>query len=200
MLYRKNNKQRKLKTQTWVLRLPKDSTLKIKYKESFYKKDIIDFINKNLWNCVGGYVELCFNTKQIYATNRRWFIWYKKTNKGYVCDLKQETFRGRKYICKISKLEKESKTWFSFSEKVSNLMLNISDDDVLKQKQIKNLLTLFEKRGYNSSKITQEYKDCYVYESYVNGTENIPWSYWSDRCNFLRCWVIEQYYIRNYEH
>ena len=103
-------------------------------------------------------------------------------------------FRGRKFISKNNKISKGDKKYFAFSEKVSSLMCNIYEEDektILPNKANK-LIELFKKRGFKDFEPTEE--DL----KYINGHifDGVQFSYWSDRCNFLRCKVILEFFKR----
>jgi hypothetical protein len=103
-------------------------------------------------------------------------------------------FRGRKFISKNNKISKESKKYFAFSDKITSLMCNIYEEDektILPNKANK-LIELFKKRGFKDFTPTEE--DL----KYINGhiLDGIQFSYWSDRCNFLRCKVILEFFKR----
>ena len=73
-------------------------------------------------------------------------------------------------------------------------MCNIyeSDGETILPNKAKNLINLFEKRGFKDFEPSEE--DL----KYINGhiSDGIDFFYWSDRCNFLRCKVILEYFKR----
>jgi len=102
-------------------------------------------------------------------------------------------FRGRKFISKYNKIEKSAKKYFAFSDKVISLMSNIYEENgAILPSKAKRLIKLFEKRGFKDFEPTEEDWE------YINGhiSDGICFSYWSDRCNFLRCKVILEYFKR----
>jgi len=162
-----------------------------------YKADMMSFLNKNIDETVNGTVSLDHKSFNCSNTKREWFVWYNDyTVKGTPIKivLKQMDFRGRKFISKNNKISKEDKKYFAFSNKVSSLMCNIYEEDgktILPTKANK-LIDLFKKRGFIDFEPTEE--DL----KYINGHifDGVQFSYWSDRCNFLRCKVILEFFKR----
>lgn len=198
-------KARNMKTQGWSFRPHKDS--KLKFKVFKYKSDLMKYLNNNFREALNGEVALTFDTVNMSGTKRTWFVWYNDysdINTPLKIELRQELFRGRKYITKRKtvKTSKESKRWFMFSDKVINLMCALSDTPIgteLHKRQTENLIKLFYKRGYKDIDLnSDEYKDVYNYEEYLTGAEPIPYSYWCDRCNSIRCAVIIENYKKLY--
>lgn len=181
----------------WWFRPSEESKLQKHLYRFKYKSDMMKFLNRNFEEVINGTVSLdhsCFNSS---GCVREWFVWYNDyALKGTTLkiELRQLLFRGRKYIFKPSKIEKENKKYFAFSNKVVSLMGNIYQDDekTILPKDAKRLIALFEKRGFKDFEPTEE---DWVY---INGhiLEGIQFSYWSDRCNFLRCKVILEFFKR----
>ena len=198
-------KARNMKTQEWSFRPHKDS--KLKFKTFKYKSDLMKYLNNNFIEALSGEVSLTFDTVDMSGTQRTWFVWYNDYSdekQPLKIELRQELFRGRKYITrrKTIKVEKDSKKWLMFSAKVNNLMCDLSDTPVgteLHKRQTENLIKLFYKRGYKDIDLNSgEYKNVYACKDYLSGAEPIPYSYWSDRCNFIRCAIIIENYKKLY--
>lgn len=199
-------KARNLKKFEWFFRPSQNSKLKpnFGYKRFKYKSELMKYLNDNFYDALNGEVALLYDTGNSSGTQRTWFVWYNdyaERNEPLKIVLKQELFRGRKYITrrKTIKIEKSEKRWLMYSDKILNLMCALSDTPVgteLHKRQTENLIKLFYKRGYKDIDLnSDEYKDVYNYEDYLNGNEPIPYSYWCDRCNYIRCAVI----IHNYK-
>lgn len=152
------------------------------------------FLNSNLEEVINGGVRLeesCFGSSY---TLREWEIWinqydyyYKKLEPKIV--LKPIMFRGNKFINKPHQVSKANKKYFAFSDKVINFMCDLENDKITKS-QAQTLINLFEKRGFKDFEPDEE--DL----KYINGhiSDGIDFNYWSDRCNFLRCKVILEYF------
>ena len=181
----------------WLFQPSENSNLKKHVYRFKYKSDMIKFLNNNFENCVNGTVSLSHNSFNCSNTIREWFVWYNDyTEKGskLKIELRQLLFRGRKYISNSNKISKADKKYFAFSNKISSLMCNIyqSDEKTILPKDAKRLIELFKKRGFKDFEPDEE-------ESiYINGhiSDGIQFNYWSDRCNFLRCKVILEFFKR----
>ncbi len=181
----------------WRFRPYKDSKLEKHLYVFKYKSSLMKFLNKHFKDAINGTVTLdqtCFGGS---GSVRQWFVWYNDyALKGtpVKIELRQLSFRGSKYIFKPSKIEKISKKYFAFSDKVISLMSNIYelDEETILPKNAKRLIDLFKKRGFKDFEPTEEEWH------YINGhiNDGIQFSYWSDRCNFLRCKVILEYFKR----
>lgn len=174
--------------------LEKKSAYRFKYKSSLMK-----FLNKNLIDAVNGTVTIDENSFGSSGAVREYSVWYNRydfENKGHELKvvLKQSDFRGRKYIFKPSKISKESKKYFAFSNKVISLMCNIQDDNgnILEKDAIR-LVELFKKRGFKDFEPDEDGWN------YINGniSEGIPFYYWSDRCNWLRTKAVIESFKRS---
>jgi hypothetical protein len=176
---------------------PLNSELK-KHSYTFkYKKDLMKFLNSNFLNTLDGVVDIHENTLNASYTLRSYSVWYNKreytTGVKPKIVLKQQTFRGKKYISKTHKISKEDKKYFAFSEKVINLMCNIeTEDGIISPEKAKNLYTLFIKRGFKDFEPSEEDLQ------YINGhiSKGIDFYHWSDRCNWLRTKTIIEYFKR----
>lgn len=183
----------------WQFIAHKDSKLKKHFYLFKYKSDMMDFLERNFEEVLNGTISLNESSFVHSGCIREWQVWYNSYgfhNKGEKLKivLKQLLFRGRKYVFKPSKISKESKKYFAFSDKVVSLMSNIYQPDgkTILPKDAKRLITLFEKRGFKDFEPTEE--DLV----YINGhiSDGIQFNYWSYRCNFLRCKVILEYFKR----
>lgn len=181
----------------WWFRPSKNSKLEKHLYRFKYKSDMMKFLNKNFEESLNGTVSLDHKSFNSSNTIREWFVWYNDCDeKGakLKIKLKQMDFRGRKFISNNNKISKEDKKYFAFSEKVSSLMCNIYEIDgktILPNKANK-LIELFKKRGFKDFEPTE---DDLIY---INGhiLDGVQFSYWSDRCNFLRCKVILEFFKR----
>jgi len=158
---------------------------------------MMKFLNNNFYESVNGTVSLNHNSFNCSNTRREWFVWYNDyaiKNTPLKIVLKQMDFRGRKFISKNNIISKEDKRYFAFSEKVIRLMCNIYENDerTILPSKAKKLINLFEKRGFKDFEPSEE--DW----TYINGHigDGISFWHWSDRCNFLRCKVILEYFKR----
>jgi hypothetical protein len=162
------------------------------------KSSLMRFLNANFEQCLNGTVRLeekCFNSS---GCIREWFVWYndyvsnKKEPMKIV--LKQQLFRGSKYIFKPSKISKGDKKYFAFSNKVINLMCRIKKDDgSIDKKDAEKLVHLFYKRGFKNFIPNAEDKD-YI-DFYLE--KGIDFYHWSDRCNWLRTKTVIEYFKIN---
>lgn len=191
-------KIRNHKKREWWFYPPKESTLKKHLYIFKYKQDLMKFLTSNIEQSINGIVGLGEETFNASYTLREYFVWYNQ--KQYRCsgnlkaDLRQMPFRGRKYISKSDKISKGDKRYFAFSDKVISLMCHIEDENGnILPKDAKRLYDLFLKRGFKDFEPTEEDWD------YINGhiSDGICFSYWSDRCNFLRVKTIIEYFKRN---
>lgn len=181
----------------WWFRPHESSKLKKHLYRFKYKKDLMKFLNKNFEDSINGVVNLdhkCFNSSGV---AREWFVWYNDYDLRKAplkIKLRQVLFRGKKYIFKPHSVSKEDKKYFAFSEKIISLMCNIYEEDekTITPNKAKRLITLFEKRGFKDFEPTEEDWN------YINGhiSTGIDFYYWSDRCNFLRCKVILEFFRR----
>lgn len=181
----------------WWFRPPEHSKLEKHLYKFKYKSDMMKFLNNNIKEVVNGTVSLDHNSFDCSNTIREWFVWYNDYDvKGakLKIELRQLLFRGRKYIYKSNKISKRNKKYFAFSEKIISLMSNIyqGDEKTVLPKDAKKLIDLFEKRGFKDFEPTEE---DWIY---INGhiSDGIDFFYWSDRCNFLRCKVILEFFKR----
>jgi hypothetical protein len=160
-----------------------------------YKSDLIKFLNKNFEESINGTVSLDHKSFNSSNTIREWFVWYNDYDvKGskLKIELRQLLFRGRKFISKNNKISKEDKKYFAFSDKIVSLMCGIYEEDgkTILPNKAEKLIELFKKRGFKDFEPTEE--DL----SYINGhiLDGICFWHWSDRCNFLRCKVILEFF------
>lgn len=189
-------KIRNHRKRAWLFVPHKDSKLKEKGYKFKYKSDLMSFLNRHFENALNGEVWLEEDTFNSSGYLRMWFVWYNdyaEENQKDKIVLKQQLFRGRKYIFKPSKISKSAKKYFAFSNKVGHLMCNIEDEKnnlSIHPKDAKRLIELFHKRGFKDFVPTEEEQE-YIDQ---NIKEGIPFFYWSDRCNFLRCKTILEYF------
>lgn len=181
----------------WWFRPPENSKLEKHLYKFKYKSDMMKFLNNNIKEVVNGTVSLDHNSFNCSNTIREWFVWYNDyTFKGakLKIELRQLLFRGHKYISKERKISKEDKKYFTFSKKVISLMSNIyqKDKKTILPKDAKKLINLFEKRGFKDFEPTEE--DWVYINGYI--LDGIDFFHWSDRCNFLRCKVILEFFKR----
>lgn len=183
------------KREWWFLPHSNSELEKGQYKFK-YKSDLMRFLNNNFMNALNGTVRLEEHSFGHYGCIRSWLVWYNDfapKNSPYKIDLRQELFRGRKYIFKPQKISKDSKKYFAFSNKVISLMSNIKKDDgTIDSKDAIKLVTLFNKRGFKDFEPTEEDWE------YINGhiSDGIDFSHWSDRCNTYRMKTIIEYFKR----
>ena len=169
---------------------------KLKFKEFKYKSKLMRFLNSNLGETINGEVALYESAFGSSQTSRLWFVWCNQnTNEPKIkAVLKQLDFRGRKYVFKPSKISKESKLYFAFSDKVVRSMCHLKDGEgIIAPNKAKNLVTLFKKRGFKDFEPTN---DDWVY---INGhiADGIDFFHWSDRCNWLRTKTVIEYFNRS---
>lgn len=159
------------------------------------KSALMRFLNANFKNALNGTVRLeeqCFNSS---GCIREYFVWYndyvinKKEPMKIV--LKQQLFRGSKYVFKPSKISKSNKKYFAFSNKVISLMCRIKKEDgSIDKKDAQKLVQLFNKRGFKDFKPSEDELE------YINGhiSHGIDFCHWSDRCNWLRTKTVIEYF------
>lgn len=191
-------KQRNLKTFEWHF-FPNMQS-KLSHKTFKYKKDLMKFLNNNFYEALNGHVELCYDTYNSSGTYKRYFVWfndYADKNEP----IKIKLFRGSKYVFKPSKYMDGEKKWISQANKVCTLMIALDKTEIgteLHKRQMENLIKLFYKAGYKPINL-EDYRDEYDYDDYVSLKEPIPYTYWCDRCNFLRCAIIIEVYNKLYK-
>lgn len=160
------------------------------------KSALMKFLNNNFEEALNGRISLheyCFGGS---GTIREWFVWYNdrcKFASQVKIELRQLPFRGRKFIHKPYKISKSSKKYFAFSDKRISLMSRIeAEDGTINHNDAKNLVNIFYKSGFKD--FTPNEDDL----SYINGhiSDGIQFSYWSDRCNYLRMKTIIEYFKR----
>ena len=66
------------------------------------------------------------------------------------------------------------------------------DKKTILPKDAKKLISLFEKRGFKDFEPTEE--DWVYIKGHIS--DGIDFFHWSDRCNFLRCKVILEFFKR----
>lgn len=195
-------KIRNTKKKTYVFYPHESSILKGRsYTYRFKnKKNLMRFLNGNFGDAVNGIVQISVSTLQSFYTERQYFVWYNefewrhnKTNKQKIV-LKQELFRGRKYISKGFRTSKSDKKYFAFSDKVINLMTHIGNNGI-SESNAKNLICLFYKRGWKNEELTGD--DIEYVEFYLKDNKEPQWFYWSDRCNSLRMKIIYEWFKKN---
>lgn len=159
------------------------------------KASLMRFLNANFENAINGTVRLEEKSFNSSGCIREWFVWYNDyvTNKKEPMKivLKQQLFRGSKYIFKPSKISKGDKRYFAFSNKVIPLMCKLQDDNgIILPKNAKKLVELYKKRGFKDftpNKEDQDYIDFYL-------EKGIDFYHWSDRCNWLRTKTVIEYF------
>ena len=169
----------------------KDS--KLDFKPFKYKKDLMNFLTSNLDEAVGGTVR--YHEKNAHSSGdiRMWYIWYnqyKYLNKGakFKIELRNQAFRGRRFIFKRDRIPKAEKIYKAFSDKVIRAMCNFD----YSKKSAERLVELFYKRGFKDFEPSKEEWE------YINGhiEEDISFFYWSDRCYTLRVKTVIEYLKR----
>lgn len=159
------------------------------------KSALINFIAGNINDCIGGVVRLehsCFNSS---GPVREYTVWYNEyeyhqKRRPFTVVLKNEAFRGSKYIFKPRPISKEDKKYFAFSDKIMSLMCRLSEEKEITQKDANRLVGLFVKRGFKDfipDDGDQRYIDFYL-------EKGIDFYHWSDRCGWLRMKTIIEYF------
>lgn len=192
-------KIRNHRNKEWWFFPPENSKInKGKWYRFKFKSDLMKFLTANLAESVNGEVrieESCFG----YSGCLRMFsVWYNdkecKSGAKVKADLRQMDFRGRKFVHKQHKIEKDSKKYFAFSDKVIRLMCNIQDDNgIILSKDAKRLVELFKKRGFKDFEPNEE--DWQYIDGHISN--GIDFYHWSDRCNWLRTKTIIEYFNRS---
>ncbi len=174
------------------------STIEKKSAHIFkYKADLMKFLNRTFEGVLGGTVRLeesCFGSSGCVREYFVWFNEYKHYKHGHSAKivLKQMDFRGHKFIRKFRKVDKSSKKYFAFSDKVISLMCRIGDSEVIGSRDANKLITLFHKRGFEDFEPNEE-----TWE-YINWhiNDGIDFFHWSDRCNWVRTKAVIEYFKR----
>lgn len=192
-------KIRKHKRKEYIFTPHRNSKLRENRRLFLFKKKskLMSFLNGNLYDALNGTVSLQVSSFDGSGCEREWFVWYNdyKNKQGAKprIELRQLWFRGRRYIFKPSKISKASKKYFAFSDKVISLMCRIQDENGnITKKDATKLIELFKKRGFVDFEPDNDQME------YINGhiSNGIDFYHWSDRCNFLRCKVILEYFKR----
>lgn len=187
-------KIRNHKKRNWVFYPHQNSKLKKNSYVFKYKSDLMKFLQKNLGNSINGIVDLEERGFGYYSSCiRSYVVWYNlvaycqgQNAKPVLKQLKSRV-RGKTK----RKVSKKDKKYFAFSDKIINLMCDISDTELTKQKA-KRLVTLFEKRGYKEFIPNNEDRE-YIQYYLDNG---IDFHHWSDRCGTLRMRTVIEYLIK----
>lgn len=169
---------------------------KLEYKEFRYKAKLMNFLTSNIDGAINAQVSLHESSFGNSGTRRKWFVWYNDKFQGskIKAELRQLLFRGKKYVFKKTKISKESKKYFAFSDKIVRAMCNIKDKNgLISVNKAKKLVHLFKKRGFKDFTPTSDELD------YINGhiSYGIDFFYWSDRCNWLRTKTVIEYFSQN---
>jgi len=80
-----------------------------------FKADMMKFLNGNLAESINGTVSLKEDSFAGSQCLREWFVWlndYAEKKEKLKIELRQLTFRGKKYIFRPSKVSKDSKKYF----------------------------------------------------------------------------------------
>lgn len=177
----------------WVFYPAKGSKLTGLNYRFKYKSHLMKFLNGNFYESLNGAVSLHQNSFGHSGTVRQWYVWYNDwINKGeFRISLRQQDFRGRKFVFKPNKISRKDKKYFAFSEKVISLMCTIADEGVT-ERRAKRLVGLFYKRGFKNFEPTED--DW----RYINGHigDGIDFYHWSDRCDWLRTKTVIEYFNR----
>lgn len=161
-----------------------------------YKIDLMNFLTSNLMETINGRVELYESHFGGSGCLRQWNVWYNDKSHcnrlRAMADLRQLTFRNKKFVFFKDKVSKEDKKYYAFSEKVISYMGYLSDKDEITKQNAEKLVNLFKKRGFKDFEPSEE--DLL----YINGhiSDGIQFGYWSDRCNWLRTKTIIEYFKR----
>lgn len=170
--------------------------VKGKTKRFKKKSSLMKFLNNNFEKSLNGTVSLFEDSFTGSYTVRQWQVWFNdrcQYMSQMKIQLRQIPFRGKKFIHKPSKVSKSSKKYFAFSEKRISLMSRIeAEDGTINPNDAKKLVNIFYKSGF---------KDFIPDEDdlrYINGhiSDGIQFSYWSDRCDYLRMKTIIEYFKR----
>jgi len=152
------------------------------------KTELLKYLNRIGERALNGHVKQeCDHLNSFYGV-RQWFVWYNEKKSNLEIELRQQDFRGKKFMTK-HRVEKENVKYFIFSDKIISLMAHIADGKYT-DSNLKNLLVLFHKRGFRDFELEEENLYYYNRENHKNLEVFNEWSYWSDRCNFLRCKII----------
>ena len=144
-----------------------------------YKSKLMAFLNGVGDKALNEVVEMYFKTLNSSYTHREWLVWWNdseyRSGASFKIVLKQLPFREKKYVFPHRPYDKK---WFAVSALICREMQK-------EEINFEKLLKLFYKRGFVDRELNEEEKE-YV-DSYIN---EIPYSYWSDRCNWLRTKTI----------
>lgn len=178
----KNSKQK-----TWVF-VPRTNSL-LRNKSFKYKSDLMKYLNNNFNEVINGTIRLEFDYFGMFHTSKEWLVWVKSN--FLEIELRQLSFSRTK----TQKVKKEDKKYFTYSDKIINLMCYIDKLDVISPNHIKNLVKLFYKRGFKDFILNEDEQEYVNY--YINN--GIDFFHWSDRCNTLRTKTIIEYFKHKYE-
>lgn len=179
----------------WWFFAPEYSKLKKSAYRFKYKSSLMNFLKGNLYEVLNGEVRLEESAFGHSGCTRMWTVWIN--DRAYDAgakikiELRQVLFRGRKYVFKSQEVSKEDKKYFAFSDKVISAMSDIKDENgVITAQKAQKLVELFKKRGFKD--FIPDADDL----AYINGHigDGIDFSYWSDRCNWLRTKTIIEYF------
>jgi len=161
------------------------------------KTKLYNFLNGRIADSINGLVRVYEN----YLSSCYWiadydvYYNYKQYNSGAKLRINLSLFDKNKYRKRLSK---EDKKYFAFSNRRIELMSKIQDDinnnRGIDKSNAKNLVKVFYKSGFKDFDLeTSENKE-YILYNIENG---IPFSYWSDRCGYVRMKAIIEYFKLN---
>lgn len=158
-----------------------------------YKTSLMKFLSSNIERAINGTVMININEFCSCYTSRKYLVWYRLAKNLVVADLRLMHVNGKKCLYnRKPTVSKQEKKFMAFSGKVINLMLAIDHTGITPTRANK-LITLFIKQGFTDfipNEDEQEYIDACL-------STEIPWGYWCDRCDFVRCKVILEYFKKN---
>lgn len=192
-------KIRKHKKREYIY-FPPDGSKLTKNSYIFKRKDkLLKFLNGDVLGNLNGIIKVCENgfgySIELYRLN----VWYNQSvynsGHGLRIELKKDEYFRKERKHKISK---ESKKYFAFSERRISLMtiigFDISEGRRPNRSHVRNLVKVFYKSGFKDFDLDSSDNKEYI-ENNVN--KGIPFSYWSDRCGYVRMKAVIEYFKKH---
>ena len=184
-LFGKSTKNKKSKVFEYIVHPPKE--LKLRHKKFKTKKASTRFAMKL---GPGSMVIKTVDTRgSWYSRVGEWIVDYDFRYYGLTGNIKFKLYKLSNGFRKTSKIDKESKIWSQFSYKVFCKMCSYPNCNV------GNLIILWRKQGIpldNPDEDMRSYTSSCLTE--MKSLDDVEWSYWSDRCNYSRAFVIYTLY------
>jgi hypothetical protein len=161
------------------------------------KTNLIKFLNGRISDSINGIVRVYEEGFGYSTFICDYGIWYNEKEYSSGAKLKIDLRLIDKRKFKGYKIPKDSKKYFSFSERRITLMGLIADSinkgEGINKSHAKNLVKVFYNSGFKDFE-PDENDRLYIERNIESG---ISFSYWSDRCGYIRMKAIIEYFKRS---